>query len=785
MLKFGPIVLVLAAIVASTSCSSDPNVAKKKYLDLGNKYYDRSKYKEAEIMYRRSLEKDKRYGPAYYKLGLTALKQKQLTVAVNNLRRAVELLPKDSPDHWDALTKWTDIYLAFVHEKPQMAESEQNIKELLAHDPNSFDAHRMAGDLSFVRSLQALQRAARDEGKQEMDTALAEYRKADSIKPGQDGVMMQLARGLEMEGDAANAEQYFKKVIEKNKIEQSAYTELYRMYIAQGRKDEGEKILKLGFQNNPKNYIFLTSLAMHYSIENRRQDMLAVLDQIKSHAKDFPRAYQLVGDFYLRLSDPDSAIREYKEGMTKDPDRKASYQKSVMEVLMRQGKRADAAELNKQILKDNPNDSDARSLEASFLLDRGDVDRALAELQSVVTRSPDNFVARYNLGRAHAAKSEWEQARQCFQKAIDLRPDYTLARLSLAQLLVTRSDFDAALKASQEILKLDRQNKNAQLIESAALLGQKKYGEARELLNGMLAKNPNLPDAMYQLGVVNLAEHKYKEAADSFKRTYELNPGNSRGLMGMVETEMAQNKTDEALKTLETESAKAPNRLDILLALGNTEVRAGRYDAAIGYYERVLNGLDKTSKARGDIYYRIGETYRRKGDYQDAIIALQEARKFVPDNVLILSTLGLVLDSAGRWGDAKLVYSATLKMDPNNGVVLNNLAFLISEHGQNSDLEQALTLAQKAKQLLPNTPEVSDSLGWIYLKKKMGADAVDIFRGLVAKVPNSSTYRFHLAEAYYLQGDKVHSQAECQSALKDSPTPYEKGQIEELLHRSQ
>src|ERR1700727_2251018 len=256
MLKFGPIVLVLAAIVASTSCSSDPNVAKKKYLDLGNKYFDRSKYKEASIMYRRSLEKDKRYGPAYYKLGLTFLKQKNLTAAVNNLRRAVELLPKDQPDRWDALTKWTDIYLAVVHEPQQLAESEANIKELLAHDPNSFDAHRMSGDLNFVRSLQALQRKGTDEGKKLMYTALAEYRTAESIKPGEPGVMMQLARGLEMEGDAAGSEQYFKKVIEKNKAEQAAYTELYRMYMYQGRKDDAEKLLKLAFLNNPKNYSY-------------------------------------------------------------------------------------------------------------------------------------------------------------------------------------------------------------------------------------------------------------------------------------------------------------------------------------------------------------------------------------------------------------------------------------------------------------------------------------------------------------------------------------------------
>jgi tetratricopeptide (TPR) repeat protein len=785
MRKLRAVALVLAAIVALASCNTDPNVAKKKYLEIGNKYFDKGNYKAASIMYRRSLEKDKRYGPAYYKLGLTYLKQKNLTAAVNNLRRAVELLPKDQPDRWDALTKWTDIYLAVVHEPQQLAESEQNIKELLAHDPNSFDAHRMAGDLNFIRSLQALQRAGREEGKKLMDAALVEYRKAESIKPGEPGVMMQLARGLEMEGDAAGAEQYFKKVIDKNKSEQAAYTELYRMYMYQARKDDAEKLLKLAFQNNPKNYTYLTSLAMHYSLVNRRQDMLDVLAQIESHAKDFPQAYERVGNFYLRLGDPESAIREYKEGMTKDPTHKATYQKSVMQVLIGQGKRGEAAEVNQQILKENPNDSDARSLEAGFLLDKGDINRALTELQSVVTRSPDNPVARYNLGRAHVAKGEWEQARQSFQKAIELRQDYMLARLALAQLLVTRGDFDAALKSAQDILKFDRANKNAQLIESAAYLGQKKYAESRAMLNGMLAKNPNSPDVLFQLGVVNLAEGKYKDASDSFKRTYELNPANSRGLMGMVETDMAENKPDDAIKTLEAEAAKAPNRLDVQLALGNTEVRAGRYDLALGYFQRVLNGLDKTTKARGDIYMRIGETYRRKGDLQDSISALENARKFLPDNIVILSTLALVLDSAGKWPEAKQVYSATIKMDPNNAVSLNNLAFLMAEHGDNGDLDTALTMAQKAKQMLPNLPEVSDTLGWIYLKKNLSGDAVDIFKDLVVKVPNSSTYRFHLAKAYYQQGDKVRALSELQSALRYSPTGYEKAQIQALMQKTQ
>jgi tetratricopeptide (TPR) repeat protein len=774
---------VLACALGLISCNTDPNVAKKRYLEMGNKYFDRANYKSASIMYRRALEKDKRYGPAYYKLGLTYYKQGSLSLAVANFRKAVDELRKDNPDHWDALMRVTDIYLLIAKDSQHLKESEQNIQQLMAHDPNNFDVHRMNGDLLFVKAIEARLRAGKDEASQDLQDAVGEYQKAESIKPGQTIVVMQLAKCSVLQGNAAAAETLYRQVIDKDKTHIAAYNALYRLYMWESKRDDGEKLLKLAFQNNPKDYIFLSTLAAHYSLENRRQDMIDVLQQIKSHAKDFPRAYQVVGDFYVRLGDPDSAIREFKEGSVKDPSRKATYQKDIMSVLIAQHKRGEAAEINQQILKDNPNDSDARSLEAGFLLDKGDVTRALSELQAVVTRSPDNAVARYNLGRAHVARGEWEQARQSFQKAIELHPDYMLARLALAQLLVTRGDYDAALKAAGDILKLDRSNKYAQLIESAALLGQRKFDESRALLNAMLQKNPNAPDVLFQLGVVNLAQGKYREAHDAFQRTHELNPANSRGLMGLVETEMAENKPDEAIKILQAEAAKSPNRLDIQLALGNTEVRAGRYDLALGYFQRVLDGLDKNTKVRGDVYMRVGETYRRKGDLSNAINALQEGRKFLPDNPIILGTLAMVLDQAGRYAEAKQVYLATIKLDPNNAVSLNNLAFLMAEN--NGDLDQALTMAQRAKQLLPNLPEVSDTLGSIYLRKHLSTDAVDIFKDLVTRVPTSSTYHFHLAKAYFQQGDKLRASSQLQLAMKYSPAPPEKSQIQDLMLKAQ
>jgi tetratricopeptide (TPR) repeat protein len=776
--------MLLGLLALLTGCSRDPKVVRKRYLDSGNRYFDKGKYKEARIMYMDALQKDMRYGPAYYKLGLTALRIGPLQDAVSSLRKAVELLPESDPDHWNAMIRLSDLYLMVARDQKQfMDEVENYCAKLLKRDPNSFDGHRLTGDLRFAEAISAYKTARRDEAQNLLKLAIDEYQKANGIKADETGVLMQMARAQTATGNLAEAEKLYQHVIEKNRNFQYAYSELYKLYIFQRKLTDGEQILKTAFQNNPKQFGFLTTLALHYSLQGRRDDMVGVLQQIKSHAKDFDQAYLVVGDFYLRMGDGDAAVREYKEGMEKDSKRKVAYQKKMIEAYMRQGKRAEAADLNGQILKEDPNDNDAKGLAATFLLDKGDVARAIGELQVVVTRSPDNPVARYNLGRAHAARGEYELARQMFSKAIELRPDYVRARLALAQLEVMRGEYDVAFKAAQAALQIDHGSATARLIAAAALMGMQKFNESQQLLDSMLKANPNSPDVLFQLGLVNLAQNKHKEAEDCFRKTYQLNPNNPRGLMGLVETDMAQSKFDDALDMLRTESDKKPNNLELRLAFGNIAVRTGKYDVALQEFNRVLNALDKNSKRRGDIYLRIGETCRRKGDDAGAVAALQKARELLPDNTMVMSELGLTLDHAGRWNEGKQIYEATLRLDPGNGIVMNNLAFLMAEH--NGDLDDALTKATKAKQLLPNTPEVADTLGWIYLKKNLSDNAIEIFQNLVQKAPNQSTFHYHLGMALSQKGDKLKAIRQLTEALKDSPPKDERDKIQQLLTRLQ
>lgn len=772
-------VAIILTLVALTSCSRDPEVVKRRYLENGNKYFNKGKYKEASIMYRNALQKDMRYGDAHYRLGLAELRLGHMPLAVGSLRRAFELITPDRNEHWEAAIRLAELYLSVTRDKQYLAEVDTIARELLKRDANSFDGHRLTADLQFIQAQELFRSGNKDGAKELLAASIAQYRAANGLKSGQNPTRMAMARALAADRQFDEAEQIYRDVLKVDKTLVLAYTELYQLYLFQNKVVDAENLLKTAITNNPKHYAFMTLLAAHYYGQRRREDLAGVLNQMKAAVKDFPQAYLMAGDFYLRVGDGGSAIREYREGMDKDPARKLDYQKRVIEVLMRQGKKTEAAEMNAAILKDRPQDNDARGLQASLLLDKGEVAQAISELQAVVSAAPANFVARFHLGRAHMARGEWEQARQQFLKAIELRPDYILARLALAQLQVTRGEFEAALKSVAAILQIDRQNSNARLIESAALMGMKRYADSRQLLQTMLVASPSSPDLHFQMGVVNLAEEKYKDAEVSFRKAYQLNPANSRGLMGVVETFMAQNKPDQALQLLQSEKEKTPNRTDYRIALGNTAVRAGRYDMAIQEYQEVLKILEAKSRAAGDIYLRLGETYRRKGDLNGSISSLQKAREIMPENPLVGSTLALTLDGAGRKQEARLAYEQTLKLDPSNGVALNNLAFLIAEAG--GDLDQALTYAQRAKQALPSLLEVSDTLGWIYLKKNLSDNAIEIFNDLVKKQPNHSTYRYHLGMALSQKGDKPRALRELEQALKNNPTKDEAGKIRDLM----
>ena len=139
------------------------------------------------------------------------------------------------------------------------------------------------------------------------------------------------------------------------------------------------------------------------------------------------------------------------------------------------------------------------------------------------------------------------------------------------------------------------------------------------------------------------------------------------------------------------------------------------------------------------------------------------------------------LDSLKRRTEARPLYEQVLRIQPDQATALNNLAYLLAEEG--SELDTALTLAQRAKQRAPNEPMISDTLGWIYIKKGLANNAVPIFNELTAKYPTVAVFHYHLAMAHSQRGDSAQAKRSIEAALKANPQKQELEDIKKLQQK--
>lgn len=764
------------------SCNRDPNYLKQKYLESGNKYFDAGRYKEASIMYRKAIDKDRRYGEAYLKLALTDLKVNQIAGAVPALRRAVELLKPGTPESDDATLKLAEIMVVAAqsqeHNEGLLKDVADYAGGMLKRSPNSWQGHKLTGDLAVLDTASKYRKGQGQEAKLALGTAIGEYRTALTAKPGDYVITLALSRSLVLDGETAEAEVLLKTLLDKEKSNLNAYYDLYRLYVGLRRYPEAEKVLNSAVASNPKETSVRLELARFYYGTDNKDALLKLLSKMKSNLKDFPQAYMQAGDFFIRVDQFDEAIKQYEEGIKKDPKQKNTYLKHEIEAYVRQNKLDLARSKNEEILKDDPKDPEARGLKATFMLDKGEVITAMAELQSVVTAKPGNFVARFNLGRAHFASGQYDQARQEFDKAIELRPDYLPARLAQTQVALLRGDFDAATRSADEILRIAPGNIQGRVMKAAALQRLQKFDEARALLLPVIQANPNQVEALLELAVLDLNEKKNKEAINYFQRAYQAAPGNIRGLLGMSRSLLADGQTDKSVEVVRVESQKFPDRADLLRELGNAQMSAGRFDEAVASYQGLL-AKAKDPRLQADIWSRVGQSYRYKGDVQHAVEALEKSHQGMPENSNILTNLAMLYEEIGKNDMAKKNYELAIKQDANNAFALNNLAYLISE--SNGDLNEALTYAQKAKQKLPNYSEITDTLGWIYLKKNLTDSALDNFKSLVIQAPQNPVYHYHYAMALNQKGDRDNARKECQAALANRPTKAQENDIKMLM----
>ena len=75
----------------------------------------------------------------------------------------------------------------------------------------------------------------------------------------------------------------------------------------------------------------------------------------------------------------------------------------------------------------------------------------------------------------------------------------------------------------------------------------------------------------------------------------------------------------------------------------------------------------------------------------------------------------------------------------------------------------------------------SDTVGWIYFKKKNTDTAISVLTNVVQKDPREPVYHYHLAAALLEKGDRDEARRQLQSALENRPRKADEAKIRDLM----
>jgi tetratricopeptide (TPR) repeat protein len=302
-------------------------------------------------------------------------------------------------------------------------------------------------------------------------------------------------------------------------------------------------------------------------------------------------------------------------------------------------------------------------------------------------------------------------------------------------------------------------------------------------------EQPNFAEPHLLLGDLYLQQKAFDKARDQYQKAWTGNPPDYRGFVGLQSVKLAQGQVDDAIRGMETLTQQNPKNPTLRLQLVNFKSTAAAIEAKSSQDRAkalVASAIDdlkmylQASPKSDDGWTRLGLLQRSLGQTDAAMSSFNQAIAVNPNNAGAWLNKALLLESQGKKKEAAEAYNKVLGLDPQNTLALNNLAFLNAEAKVN--LDQAMTLATRAQRQAPNSPDISDTLGFVYYQKNLNTEALQIFRKVVQDNPNNPTFRYHLAMALLKQGDKESARAEAEKAMKNA-APEQQNEIRSFMNQ--
>ncbi len=267
-----------------------------------------------------------------------------------------------------------------------------------------------------------------------------------------------------------------------------------------------------------------------------------------------------------------------------------------------------------------------------------------------------------------------------------------------------------------------------------------------------------------QLRVGNLTlARKNLDLAAAFK------PPPALALVQLARLELIEGNASAAQRQLDQLTSAGINSEEIQLLKGDTLRVNGSLDQAVAHFKEMAENGSRTGTSR------YSGLLTAQGENEQALAVLEGWLKEHPEDTgfkMLVANLGL---QQGDNAAARQQYESM--MPTNDPVVLNNLAWIYMQ----DDDPRAIEVARLAHDAQPDSPDISDTLGWILVNQGSEREALGLLRQSARAKPEDPTIQYHLGVAFHKVGEMDNARDALQRAL-DLGEFDDRGAAEALLN---
>jgi len=713
--------LWLLAAFAVAGCASR-ETTKRRFLQSGDTYVAQGRYEAAIIQYRNAVQTDGRFAEARLKLARAYEHTGNRPGAFREYVRAADLLPGDDDAQINAARQ-----LLLAH---RSEDAQARAARVVARSPHNVAASVLLGNtLAGLKDL--------DTVVGEMETAFMEGFPLALTDPAADGVRRANAK-------SAAAEQVFTQAVTLNPESAPARLGLANFYLAVTQPDDAERTLKEALAIDPHNTLANRALAVFYIASRRPLEAEASMKAAAEAAPD-RRPTLLLADYYTRARRDEDA-RRVLTPLTRTDDAFAEASTRLAEMDARDGNDVRAYSRVAEVLKRDARNVRALTLRGQLRLTDGRPAAAIVDLQSAVAAAPASLASHALLASAYERAGALEAALKQYESILKIAPASTVAHRELAKLHLIAGHAGPAVDHAERALAASPSDPAARLLFARALVANGDVDRALPELKALVREDPGNADVRATLGTLMLGRREWDEARRWFAAALEADPANAEASMGLVNVAIETRRFADARARLDAwlTTPRSERALDIVAATAYARMGANRQA------EELLLKTIQAEPSRLSTYVLLGRLYMSQKRLDEAKRQFEIVLAKEPASVGAATMLGLILEAQHKPDQAQAMYERALDIDAAAPVAANNLAWLHANTDGNLDV--ALQLAQTATRKLPDSAEVSDTLGWIYYQKNMTDQAIPAFEQSASLVPGNAEFQFHLGLAYLKAG---------------------------------